>query len=77
MRPSLGLSDLVQHVMSCKMIIFDRHFYLSFRMGGAKISYIFNSIFAFSLNQLDSSSGLTISEVRNAIRNASVRQNHL
>lgn len=41
--------------------------------GGARINYIFNDVYASALNHVDASSGLTITEVRNAIRNASVR----
>jgi dynamin 1-like protein len=39
--------------------------------GGARINCIFNEVYANAVNQFDASSGLTLSEVRNAIRNAS------
>lgn len=39
--------------------------------GGARINYIFNEIYTSSVSSIDGISGLTLDEVRNAIRNAS------
>ena len=41
-------------------------------MGGARINFIFNEVYAGAVNHLDAASVLSLNEVRNAIRNASV-----
>ncbi len=40
--------------------------------GGARISYIFNEMFAKCVDSMDATEGLTLNDIRTAIRNATV-----
>ena len=40
--------------------------------GGARINYIFNEIYARCLNDISPTDGLTVNDIRTAIRNATV-----
>ena len=40
-------------------------------IGGARLNQIFNEVYANSINEMDHSAGLSLTDVRNAIRNAS------
>jgi hypothetical protein len=48
--------------------------FVVFRCGGARISYIFHDIFVPTLEQVDPCGGLTIYDIRTAIRNSAVRK---
>lgn len=42
--------------------------------GGARVNYIFTEVFGKCLNSINPTDGLTLNDIRTAIRNATVRQ---